>query len=172
MTTIREKFIYDHLSRCRNIIFENCKSDYLFSLDSDILVRSDTLNRLLSHNKHVCSSLIYNGYILFPESPYKYPNILYKDDLGIYRHIVNYRVKYPEKNEIGKLIEVDATGAITLIHNSVCKKTKYSWHKQGEDVAWSESVKQNGWQLYCDVSCFNYHIMSPEYLIKYLNNKI
>jgi hypothetical protein len=173
---IRKGYIYDWLSYLRNNILEYCikiDCDYLFSSDSDILFKSDTLIRLVEHNKHVVSSLIYNGYMYvgFDEA-YKYPNILNKISNQGYMPIVNYRIKNPDKNLYGTLIECDFTGACVLMSREVCKKSKYGWHDQGEDEVWSRTAKENGFKLYCDISLYNNHIMSQQCLQLFLENKL
>jgi len=201
----RVKYIYSWLAILRNKILKKCvdlNCDYLFSNDSDILIRPDTLNRLLGHNEHIVSSLIYNGYIHIPKNisndynpiknAYRFPNILKKinsvneltemdkiffinsgiDTIDrIYTHISNYRIKFPEKNPINKLINVDYTGASILMSKDVCKKTRYEKNKvYGEDEPFCYSAKQAGFQLYCDVSLFQYHCMNQDILNYFLDN--
>lgn len=165
---IRENYTYQWLSQLRNKILKKCveiNADYLFSCDCDILVKSDILKRLLSHNKSIVASLIYNGYkYVGLEKAYQYTNIL--KDLGNrnYQHIVNYRTKFPEKNEKGTLVSCDFTGACVLMSQNVCEKTEYSYHKQGEDEPWSWSARQAGFEMFCDVSMYSQHIMGFEFL--------
>ena len=86
-TDVRDK-IYNWLADLRNMIVKRCVKldcDYLFSIDTDILVPSDILERLLNHNRDYVASLIYNGYLYTPRNveedhnpilnAYKYPNI-------------------------------------------------------------------------------------------------
>jgi len=185
-TDIRRKYTYTWLSHLRNKILKKCiklNCDYLFSVDTDILIKKDLLNRLLEHKKHIVSALIYNGYLYMPKNApidynpiknaYKYPNIMrnlpIKDDkFNIYNriryeHIVNYNVEYPEKNEHGKLLEVDYTGACILISKNVCEKAEYNVNEViGEDEPFCFSAKESGFKIYCDVSCFQHHCMSEE----------
>jgi hypothetical protein len=173
---IREKYTYNILSDLRNKILKKCvdlNCDYLFSCDSDILVNKDILNRLTAHNLPIVSSLIYNGYLVNNiEEAYKYPNILNEIGYRVYKHIVNYRTKNPKENIVGTLVQCDFTGACVLMSKDVCSKTQYSWHKQGEDEPWSFSARQNGFKLYCDISTFQYHIMSEKILELYLEGKL
>jgi hypothetical protein len=171
-TQIREKYIYKHLSNLRNIILSKCDSDYLFSVDSDIFLGRDILKRLLSHNVDIVSCLIYNGYLVDKDNPYKYPNILMKKDNNLYTHLVNYWVKNPQECKVGKLIKVDATGACILMKKEVCQKTKYLQHFQGEDCGFAIIAERQGFQMFCDLSCFAFHAMNEEYLTKYINNQL
>lgn len=179
---VRIKKTYHWLSELRNKILKKCYSgdyDYLLSCDSDILVRPDILNRLLSHKVDVVASLIFNGYLYQPpikdynpiENAYRFPNILRKED-DRYRHICTYKTKHPHKNDIGKLVEVDFTGAVFLASKEACKNTFYGWHEQGEDCVWSENLIKNGYKLHCDISCYSQHIMSEKLLQMYLNEEL
>ena len=186
-TKIREEYVYAWLSIIRNKILKMCiklQCDYLLSSDSDILVSSDTLNRLLSHNLPIVSALIYNGYLHATyEEAYKYPNILKKSSIPLpesqiklstdrrYKHIVNYRTKHPEKNPVGKLIEWDFTGACDLMSVDVCKSTKYGWSVYGEDEVWSYEARKNGFHLYADISLYNnLHCMTKDVLEYFIKN--
>jgi len=184
VTQIREAHTYTWLSFLRNRITKQCvkgNHDYLFSCDSDILVSKDCLTRLLSHNLPYVASLIYNGYLFTPPNSasnydslsmaYKFPNIL-KYDNNTYVHIVNYKVKNPNLNPVGTLIETDFTGASFVASKDVCKVMEYDWHKQGEDLPASLSAKKAGYTLYCDASVYSQHIMSEELLHKYLNGEL
>lgn len=168
-TEIRQKYSYYWLARLRNKLLKKClalHADYLFSSDSDILFKRDILKRLLSHDKDIISSIIYNGYLYTgsPDEAYKYSNILREVDHNLYEHIVNFRIKYPDKNPLGTLVSCDYTGACILITKEVCSKVKYGWHQQGEDVVFCRTAKQAGYDLWCDVSMYSQHVMSPEFL--------
>lgn len=165
---VRLSYTYHHLSELRNKIMRFASKnnyDWLLSCDSDILVPPDILNKLLSHNKDVISSLIYNGYIKDSDKPYKFPNILNYDRRG-YKHIVNWYVKNSPFLKERKLIEVDATGAVVLMSHNIFnnKNIKYSFHPQGEDLYWSETVRNENYKLYCDLSVFSEHIMNKLFL--------
>lgn len=156
---IRNKHIYTHLSVLRNHILSNVKTDYLFSVDSDILIPSNSLQKLLSHQKSIISGLIYNGYIENPAKPHKYTNIMRFNTDGVLRHINNYYTARAPLLERSKVIEVDVTGAFYLIRKDVCKIAKYGWHHQGEDVYFCNTVKENGYKIFCDISVYADHIM-------------
>lgn len=166
---IRTRHSYYWLAELRNKLLKKCldlDADYLFSSDCDILFKRDILRRLILHNKHIISSLLYNGYVVAKsfDDACKYPNILRKVDTNRYEHIVNYRVKYPEKNPIGTIISCDLTGACILISKEACFKAKYGWHIQGEDEYFCRSAKQAGFDIWCDISMYSQHVMSPELL--------
>lgn len=164
---VRDK-MYGYLSKLRNQILLKCETDYLLSCDSDILVSSDVLIKLLSHKKEIVAGLIWNGYLFSPETPWRFPNILKYNQNGEFEHIQNYYVKNAPSLIESKLVEVDASGALILMQKNVYQSTAYSYHKQGEDMAWSEDCKNKGFKIYCDVSCFGLHVMDQDMLEKCL----
>ena len=182
----RSELTYHWLSELRNKIINECVKrnyDYLFSCDSDILVPSDIIKRLLSHKKDMVASLIYNGYLYTPpkalstyepmDNAYKYPNILKGNPYTGYKHIVNYGVKNPNLiNEDECLQEVDFTGAVFLATRQVCEVGRYKWHSQGEDEPFCRSIKDKEYNIYCDLSCYSQHMMNEEILRKYLNKEL
>jgi len=177
--------MYHWLADLRNNLVNKCTKldcDYLFSVDTDILVPSDILKRLISHNKDYVSSIIYNGYLFKPHdagasySPllnaYKYPNILNLKSKDSYKHIVNYKVKNPNLLDRGTITEVDFTGAVFLVSNEVCKIARFGWDKQGEDEVFCRSARENGFKLYCDLSLYSQHMMSKDILDLYLKGEL
>lgn len=162
-TETRLKYTYYHLSEVRNKLLEyarKLKVDYLFSIDSDILVPKDVINKLITANEPIVSSLIYNGYIVDPEKAYKYPNIMNVVENDVV-HITNWYVKNAKNLTESKVVPVDVTGAISLISKEVLKSGAiYAYHPKGEDVYFSIDAKQKGFQSYCDISCFSEHIMT------------
>ncbi len=172
VSNIREEVMYHRLAELRNRMlaeFLKTDCDYYFSVDSDILLRKDCLERLISHNKDFVSALIYNGYLMAggKEEAYKYPNILNEDTPGHYKHIVNYRTKHPETNFEKPLIKTDFTGAVCLMSRKTCSVSRYSWHKQGEDEPLCRTAREAGIQIWCDVYNYNQHVMSKELLEKF-----
>lgn len=171
---IRREHIYYWLAALRNRVLDKCikfDCDYVLSCDCDILMQPDTLVRLLAHNEHVVSSLVYNGYLYKPtgasdsysaiENAWRYPNILlWHEDKQCYVPQVTSRVKMPSKNPYGHLVVTHFTGACILISKEVASKAKYGYFNRGEDAHFCREVIKAGYNIYCDVSLFNYHIMS------------
>lgn len=168
----RMKYTYDFLSFLRTNMLKKCvelNCDFLLNCDCDILVPQNIINDLLSTEKSICSSLIYNGALFTGiENAYKYPNIL-RFENGKYVHIVNYYVKNPDKAPKDKIIECDATGACCIISKEVCKNTFYIKDPQGEDLGWANVCRKKGYKMYCLPYCFSQHIMSEELLERYKN---
>ncbi len=169
---LREKFTYSWLAELRNRLldeFLKTDCDYYLNCDSDILMRKDCLERLVSHDKDFVAGLIYNGYLFADGTPYKYPNILREYEPRQYKHVVNYRVKNPETNYENPLMEVDFTGAINIVSRDVAKKARYAWHKQGEDEPFSYSARKAGFSIWCDLYNYNQHVMAKELLEQFKN---
>lgn len=159
ITGTRDKHIYHHLSVLKNYIMHNIKTEKLLFIDSDILVPNSVINNLLNAEKDIISGLIYNGYLVDPESPYKYPNIMRLNERDIYEHISNQHIRNAP-NCIGQnLIRVDLTGAVWLLDKKVYKKIKFGYHPQGEDAYFCAMAQKNGFDLWCDIGTFCTHIM-------------
>jgi glycosyltransferase involved in cell wall biosynthesis len=161
-SNIREKYTYHSLSKLRNYWLAQVKTDYALSCDSDIMMKPDTLTKLINHKKDYVAGLIINGYLFDKEQPDNYLNIL-KKNKNNYVHIKNY-----SPNE---LIEVDFTGAVMLLSKKATKLGKFDWHLQGEDACFCESLKESGIKIYCDTSAKCTHCMSEEYLELYKQGK-
>lgn len=166
---VRNNYIYDHLSKLRNYIMSKVKTDHLMFIDTDILIQPDIINNLLKSDKDIISGLIWNGYIASADKPYLYPNIMKITERGMYKHIVNSYVKNAPSLPSPTLMEVDLTGAVILLSRKVYKSVKYGFHPQGEDAYFCKMAQDKGFELFCDLSVFSNHIMSPEYLREFLN---
>ncbi|MBT2759848.1 glycosyltransferase [Paenibacillus sp. ISL-20] len=165
----RKKYIFDHLSKLKNYIMSKVKTDFLLFLDSDILVPSDIITNLLNHQKDIVSGLIWNGYLVSPEKPYLYPNVMKLIENNQYSHIVNYRIKNIDPSP--HLINVDLTGAVILLSKKVYKSIKYGFHPQGEDAYFCKMAQNHGFDIYCDLGVFCHHIMNEKLLREYINEE-
>lgn len=162
--------VYTHLAEIRNYLLSKIGDhDYIFSCDSDILVRSDCLSKLVSHGKDVISAIIFNGYkAAGKENAWRYPNVLRVLSDGKIEHVANsYIRKSPEATE-SKLLRINITGAVYLISNEVAKKVKYAYHVKGEDTPFCLDAESKGFEIWCDTGIFNRHIMDKEMLKEYL----
>jgi len=119
---------YKALTVLRNLLLDlawlDIKSDYLFSIDSDIIIKPDILSNLLQQKKHIIAGLVSND-------------------------VSNYN--FTPKGKIPKgIMEVDVTGAIILISRKVIdnKKIRYSPGKTGEDEGFCLSAKAQGFKSY------------------------
>ncbi|MGM1044883.1 MAG: hypothetical protein ACQEXX_01915 [Bacillota bacterium] len=168
--SVRNNFIYDHLSKLKNFIISRTKTDYLLFVDTDILVSPDIINNLLKHNKDIVSGLIWNGYLTNPIKPYLYPNVMRLNN-GIYQHILNRAIRDANTSPSPSLLKVDLTGAVILISRKAYKSVKYGFHPQGEDAYFCKMAQDKGFELFCDIGMFCHHIMNENLLREYLNEK-
>jgi hypothetical protein len=128
----RELYTYKNLSVLRNKILEyarNTNVDYIFSVDTDILVKPDILEKLLSTEKDIVAALINNGG--------KNWNFL---------HFQGDRGYVPEK-----LFEVRVTGACYLISRNVFMNESIKYSNEfgsGEDEAFCEYARRQGFHSY------------------------
>jgi cellulose synthase/poly-beta-1,6-N-acetylglucosamine synthase-like glycosyltransferase len=140
----RENRDYTLFTIVRNRFLKLVKTvewDYLFSVDSDIIIQPDTLKKLLAHKKEIVSALVYNGFH-FGQDWYNYR---VKKERNGRRGYYVYR--YIPQN----IFEVDVTGACYLIRRGVIDRgIKYKVHKFGEDVGFCEEAKSKGIKIYCD----------------------
>lgn len=164
-TQVRMSAIYSHLAEMRNYLIRTNKSDFYISIDSDIMIKKETIRQLVSRDVDICSALILNGYLYNSESPQNYPNILSKLPNGTYKHIVNY--------ENMGLLPVDFTGAIIAIKKEVIKNknVRYGFDSQGEDSPFCSSAISQGYKIFCDIDCRCTHVMNEEFLDKYIRGE-
>lgn len=160
----RLDYTYHHLADVRNLLLENIgDNEYLFSVDSDVLVNPNCLKRLLSHQKPIISSLIYNGYLVSPEAPWKYTNCMKYHVDGKIGHITNWFIKNAPTLKENKLIQVDVTGAVYLISRDVIDAgVRYAYDIQGEDIPFCLSASEKGFSLWCDLQAYSNHIMDKK----------
>jgi hypothetical protein len=180
---IRRDHTYNWLPKLRNKLLDKCielDCDYLLSCDCDILMKDETLQRLLDHKEHCVSSLVYNGYLHRPtgfpasyspiENAYLFPNCLnWDEEKQIYIHIRSRCIREPQDNPIGKTIVAHFTGACILISKELCGKSRYAYFNRGEDEPFCRGARERGYNVLCDVSMFNAHIMSESLLQLYQN---
>ena len=144
-TSIRRKAIYKNLAFLRNKTldyFLTTDNEYLFSIDSDIMVFSNCLKKLLKTDKDLISAEIANDFGRgFIGNTLKFISDSKHPDNGQYVHL-----KLPDMPEI---YEVDLTGAVFLAKRVVIESgAKYSNHSFGEDLPFCEAVKKNGFKMF------------------------
>ena len=151
-TNIRRKRTYSWLAILRNIIIEyflNKDYNYLFMVDSDIILKPESLKKILGYNKDIISIAIANdrgrGYAT---------NVLVKCGLS-YKHVPLKDIpeRYPMK--------CDLTGACILIKREVLEKhCRYRRTDIGEDLGFCEEARDRGFTLWA-IKGFAEHIMEP-----------
>jgi len=159
---------YEWLAELRNRgVYECLKGgyDYLFSVDSDVLLPPEVLNNLISKQKKYVSALLYNGYEHSPDKPEKYPNVLRTfDDGRTYLHTLNNYTK----NKKG-IIRCDFTGAVFICEKSALPYLKFANDPLGEDLPACRSLQKNGIDPYCSCDDYCQHIMGRKFLEQFKN---
>lgn len=142
---------YELYARIRNEWLGYRKDeDYVFSIDSDIWVPQDSLNRLLANNKDICSILVYNA-----APNLEIYNFMYRNGRNIIRGGL----------EGETLKKVDITGAAYLIKKDVLDAgVKYGYHSNGEDVFFCDEAQEHGFDIYCDTSLVAIHNMGARHV--------
>jgi hypothetical protein len=158
---------YYNMVTLRNNLLERATNlsdqfDYYFSLDSDIFLEDpDTILKLVNHaetGKDVLSPLMYM-------TPYdtNYPSAMtWENRPG------GHAIRSLSKNEIGTVFKVDIVMAAVFMSRDVYTKTRYQWHRQGEDLGFATHLAELGfdsfaaWDIYCP------HIMHKNMLAGYM----
>lgn len=145
---------YSHFAAIRNIWLQMRKENdtHVFSVDSDILVYPETLNRLLEVNQPIVSALICNSVEKRACPQYNIHRFSKHHD-GIVPMI-------PEDVE-GPIAKIDFTGACYLIKKEVLDDNVcYGFHSQGEDVIFCKKAEEKGYSRYCILDENLRHLMA------------
>lgn len=139
---LRGQYAYHNLALLRNILvdeFLKSDCDYLFSIDTDIIIPEHSLEQLIENDKDICAMLIRN-----------HPRIKAHNAMIGGKHV-------PEFSE--GVIPVDLTGAVYLIKREVIEAgVRYSSHPIGEDAPFCEHAQQLGYELYVDTRLRPVHV--------------
>lgn len=139
---------YPILANLRNALFEKAVHDgvdYVLSVDTDILVPPDLLQRLLAHQKDVVAALISNGI-----GAHNY----------LLRSLSGGLVKDP--NPPVELFQVALTGAVCLYSRYACEIGRFRADKLGEDAGFANSLVGHDISMWVDGTLHCRHIMRPE----------
>lgn len=148
------QFFYGYqVDQIRNLIANWAERyDYLFSVDSDISFKPNTLKKLLSHNKDIVSGL----YIQ------RKPN---EHILEVYRNGTNIPYQDIEGRE---LVEIDGCGfGCVLVDSNVIRNMEYPHflyqsaidHRNtvSEDTYFCNNAKKKGYRIFADTSILCEH---------------
>lgn len=134
LSITRSEYTYKALAQLRNKILdsaiEDTVADYLFSVDSDILINKNILKRLLATKKDIIAALICNG----------------GDNYNFFHLGDKERTILPKD----LIFEVRLTGACYLISRNVFSnpKIRYEALSSGEDQGFCESARKENYKLY------------------------
>lgn len=110
------------------------EDDYIFSVDSDIILKPDTLQRLMGHKKDIVSPLVDNGFYKL-----KFPTYNMFDETG--RHV----------QPTNGLRKVATSCGCHLIRREVIEAgCKYVPTETGEDFGFCKMAYDKGFECYID----------------------
>ena len=152
------------VSEIRNNMVEQALDEVctkIIMLDSDQTYPSDTIIKLLSHDKPIVAGQVHRRYppfdpIMLRGKLYQYESIPYED-------------MYTDK-----LVEIDATGAACMcIDSKIFLDIKYPWFEEipktkdqepaGEDINFCWKAKQAGCKIFMDTSIHVGHLGIREF---------
>lgn len=174
--------MYTRMAQLRNRIrlyAVNSGYDYLFSVDSDIMLQPDTLKRLLAHSLHFVAATISNsGSHIF--SCVNALGFIEASGSGPYSDPPIWHRIVPEPNGVK---QVGGTGAVFLASRAileantylyeVLKESKY-YHPQilpvyGEDYQFAMCCGDRGWTQHIDFGIRAWHCYTKDLLEIYNN---
>jgi hypothetical protein len=156
------KQVYENLARLRNKVIDKVleldEVEWLFNIDSDILVNPNDLSLLVNSNKDIVAGIISNDGIRNPNLKVGRGaacNILNFDERGKAYHITEW------ENGDNPLISVDCTGAIAIYRKEIFRNPdlRYGFSEQGEDIYFFKKVKEYGIKVYAHTGCTPVHVM-------------
>lgn len=154
--------LYKRITFIKNKIIEyflNNGYDYLFFVDSDVIVHPATLNNLISQNKDFCASIFWTH---FKDLPTYTPNAWYSKKIGF---DLNDLLLFKQKGTY----PVDFTGACTLLSKNILSDG-VSFEKipnvsyLGEDKHFCIRAAVMGYQPYVNTEYPAFHIYNGNYL--------
>lgn len=141
----------------RNMFVERALNggyDYIFMLDSDMVLTEDALIRLLAHDKDIVSALAFKR--RFPYEPACLATAQIENNTPVFKNLIDW---IPDE-----LLEIEATGfACSLFKTSVFEKMgDINWFlptlEFSEDYSFCIRAREAGFKLYVDTSLVAGHI--------------
>lgn len=150
------------IDRARNQLVETMLEkgcEWLFFLDSDVIVPPNIIEKLMAHKQPIMSALYYRRYPPYNPSMWKLAE--HPKPEGKYTPIMSF----PK----GEIVEADVIGmGACLIHRRVFEKLEPPWFKwtQGwekggvsEDFYFCEKAREKGFRLLVDTSIVCKHVV-------------
>lgn len=149
----RGHYNFKRLAHLRNLLlkaFLASSCDYLFSVDSDILVPPHALTVLLKDGVDIVSALVDNGQTIGRDHIY---NVLHRNRNGQLVHM--QEIPYQT------LFQVTVTGAACLIKRRVIETFSIRYRSQygAEDIGFCDAAQSSGIGIFCDSRIHCRHIM-------------
>lgn len=153
--SVRGQYSYANLAELRNAFMDMAlayhpDATHILSIDSDILVPSDALQKLLEDDKDIVSMLLCNQPM--PIYVRRAHNVMNEDHNGVMQHIYDF--------PMDEVFPCDLTGACYLIKREVIDAgCKYANDRQGEDIPFCRDAKARGFGIFCDSRVRPIHVM-------------
>lgn len=157
---LRPQFPGMTIEAVRNSIVEQALQSgctHLIMFDTDQIIPSDTITKLLAHDLPVASAPVFRRYPPFD-------SLMYRGEPGKYELVPD------EEVEIGGLVEVDATGTGCIMYKTeVFLKIDAPWFEFsigkdgkpiGEDIGFCIKLKEAGYKIFVDTSIHIGHVGS------------
>lgn len=145
---------YHKMVELRNQLLYNVRllrPQYFLSIDSDILIQSTCLKKMVDTVEDLDYSAVASKVWLSPTAG----------------NIVNYAIKGPQgvlrRQDADNTFRVDVLMALKLM-DSDAYKVDYSWDQRGEDIGWSDNAREKGLMLGFIGSPASKHVMHKDKL--------
>lgn len=153
---LRGYYNFTHLAQLRNrllMAFLESDCDFLFSVDSDIIMPPLSLKQLLADDCQIVSALVCNGH-----------EVGNSDIYNILRCTKNGKWVYIQEFPRDRVFEVDCTGAAYLLKREVIEKygIRYSSVDGAEDIGFCREAILRGLKVFCDGRVEGVHQMNEE----------
>lgn len=139
---VRGEYSLGNLALLRNVLldkFLESDCDYLFSVDTDVIIPDGSIQKLIDEDKDIISMLIRN-----------HPTLMAHNILNNYKHFK----EIPEG-----VIPVDLTGAVYLIKRAVIEAgVRYGYSPLGEDTIFCDMAREKGFGIFCNTTIKPIHV--------------
>jgi GT2 family glycosyltransferase len=191
--TNEEKNMYRLISSRNKIIDYALEKDYdyILMMDSDVIVPSNIIKRLMSHKKEVCSGLYFNYFNI--KNELKYLPVCYRKLEEKYYPM--YEKFFPDANmkmfsrqmclseaNSKELFEVSvpSSGCVLLSKKALSSGAKYGLIKEFEekfkgttdDLKFFKELREFGFGIYCDTFVLCTHLTKEKYERNKLNHPV
>jgi glycosyltransferase involved in cell wall biosynthesis len=150
------------LSQIRNQLLDFVVSkdpDFYLSWDTDILLPNYALSQLASYYKPVISPRVFldRGEDC-------------RNEMWWAKNFVDGERKPPYIDDT--LHKADVIMAVKLFEREAYRISRYSYHPQGEDLGWAESMRRQGVELWVDPTIPSKHFLEEEDFKKWLKKNL
>ena len=158
---------YYTMVELRNSLLEKSQYrdfDRFLSLDSDILiVNPETLNLMVEYTETKVDAVNILSYMT-PEG------ISFPSTMSWSPHVYMTGERRLDDYKIGSFFETDIIMASKMMTPEVVQNVRYRYHKQGEDLGWSDEAVRQGYKLGIASDVYAPHVMSRIHLKDFLQN--